>query len=196
MSEKQGFIVDTNQYSGSWEREMCAFMTGHVGDCGTEKRTAEAYLEEFPLFPSVKKMEDEDGCRRPVEIYPTPGYWNNGLGFAFQSGQEAIALMEYQTYSQEYYRGHIERVENHRGKGIEGWTDDVIDREIKRLQEQIDRAMEKTEVTKHDSYQSIFIYLSAAPTAEQQAFLEKRAYAYAKKKGFEIIGFRLIGFDL
>lgn len=28
----------------------------------------------------VESVPDDHGCRRPASIYPTPGYWNDGLG--------------------------------------------------------------------------------------------------------------------
>ncbi|KKK83825.1 hypothetical protein LCGC14_2789530, partial [marine sediment metagenome] len=28
------FIIDTDSYAGNFEREMCAYITGRVGECG------------------------------------------------------------------------------------------------------------------------------------------------------------------
>jgi hypothetical protein len=35
MTELEGyvFIIDTEQYAGNFEREMCAYCTGILGDC-------------------------------------------------------------------------------------------------------------------------------------------------------------------
>ena len=37
MTENYGdsiaFVIDTKQYAGNFEREMCAHITGHIGEC-------------------------------------------------------------------------------------------------------------------------------------------------------------------
>ena len=32
--KKYGFVVRTNLYAGNFEREICAYMTGVIGECG------------------------------------------------------------------------------------------------------------------------------------------------------------------
>ena len=33
QNEKYLFVIDTDSYSGNFEREMCAYCTGQIGDC-------------------------------------------------------------------------------------------------------------------------------------------------------------------
>lgn len=48
MSKKYSFIIDTNSYAGNFEREMCAYLTGQVGDCGVGDEHIESLKEQFP----------------------------------------------------------------------------------------------------------------------------------------------------
>ena len=69
------FIVDTDQYAGNFEREMCAYMTGAVGECGVGEEYAKMFNEEEPdtIFDNNMLFLDEDdySCRRPVKIVST-----------------------------------------------------------------------------------------------------------------------------
>lgn len=82
-------IVDTNLYSGNFEREMCAFITGQIGECGVgrgEASEAEEELSQEALAWFSENIEErgEEGeeypCMRPCAIAPTPGRVNNGTG--------------------------------------------------------------------------------------------------------------------
>ena len=79
------FIIDTDSYSGNFERQMCAFITGATGDCGVGKHEAEIFQkenqDEYYNFDEYTELEpDERGTYRPCSIWMTPGYWNDGLG--------------------------------------------------------------------------------------------------------------------
>lgn len=78
------FVVDTDKYSGNFEREMCAFITGQVGECGVGDNIAE---EEAPNIKNLQWFEDnvaqeadEYECLRPASIWPTLGRFNDGYG--------------------------------------------------------------------------------------------------------------------
>lgn len=70
MSEKlYGIIIDTNQYAGNFERELCAHLTGQYGDCGVGIELAELVPDNIKeLFNNVISRPDESNCWRPVEI--------------------------------------------------------------------------------------------------------------------------------
>jgi len=86
MDSRYAIIIDTDQYSGNFEREMCAYCTGQVGDCGVgEEEQAlfdEKYGDEFRdnIYELIEQRSDDHGCFRPCSIEPTPGYCNNGMG--------------------------------------------------------------------------------------------------------------------
>lgn len=86
MSEKIIFVVHTDSYSGNFERQLCAYVTGIVGDCDVGSGLADEFLEElgednFDIFEAlIEQTADENGVCRPCSIYPTPGRLNNGNG--------------------------------------------------------------------------------------------------------------------
>lgn len=64
------FVIDTDQYAGNFERDICAFVTGHVGECGVGEEFAEIFKEEVgnPI-ENVTREPDEHGCCRPTSMY-------------------------------------------------------------------------------------------------------------------------------
>jgi hypothetical protein len=70
------FILDTDAYA-NFERELTAFLTGVVGECGTGEEQAEIFEREHPdIFETfqeiVAMLPDENGCYRPTSIWATP----------------------------------------------------------------------------------------------------------------------------
>lgn len=88
------FVIDTDQYAGNFERQLCAYLTGILGDCGVGILYAEMYnifLEDSeiavnPFFDLMLQLSDEHGCKRPCSIWPTPGFVNDGYGEHFKMG--------------------------------------------------------------------------------------------------------------
>jgi len=77
--------IDTNKYAGNFERELCAYATGAVGECGVGKEMAELFLKDHPnLDPLsgdyVSGETDDDGCFRPVTILKNYNYWRAQRG--------------------------------------------------------------------------------------------------------------------
>lgn len=77
-------VIDTNQYSGNFEREMCAYLTGQYGECGVGDDIAESERKNIKNIDwwdkNIIQRNDEYGYSRPVKIYPTPNLTNNGKG--------------------------------------------------------------------------------------------------------------------
>ncbi len=84
------FVIDTEQYSGNFEREMGAYLTGVLGPYfpGGSEDFAELYFNETgdkkgrSRFKVLLGEHEYDGEHEPdyVAIWPTPGWWNNGSG--------------------------------------------------------------------------------------------------------------------
>ena len=79
------FVIDTDTYAGNFERELCAYMTGQIGECEAGKEQAQIAEKEIPLVVAqledlVEQVPDEHGCYRPVSIFPNPRYGNDGYG--------------------------------------------------------------------------------------------------------------------
>ena len=104
------FVVDTNNYAGNFEREMCAYMTGIIGEC--EKGDNEAEIAEGEIVDDVRNklddlimlVPDENGCSRPVTIYPSKDNMNeyNSLAISMSEkpSKKIIQLLKYRA--QEY----------------------------------------------------------------------------------------------
>lgn len=75
MGKEYSLIVETNRYVGSFEREMCAFMTGHIGDCGVGRKEQVIYDElGKPRIKGVISKYSElntPNIKRPVTIIAT-----------------------------------------------------------------------------------------------------------------------------
>jgi hypothetical protein len=79
------FVIDTDSYAGNFERDMCAYITGQVGECGVGEEQAQVAIQEVPnivknLEGIVKNIPDENGCSRPASIFENPQYGNDGFG--------------------------------------------------------------------------------------------------------------------
>ena len=87
------FVVDTEKYSGNFEREMVAYMTGFVNECNVGKVEADIFKKEvnnkkFKYIDNIliEKFNDHDRLS-PLAIWPTPGWYNNGSGQHFRNNE-------------------------------------------------------------------------------------------------------------
>lgn len=105
IKEQHIFVVDTNEYAGNFERHLCAYVTGRIGDCEVGDELIEIFEKEVgdpdEFFDFIESEPDEHGCRRPVTIVPTPGWFNDGRGGQFRDGEENKA-QEYKKTNKEW----------------------------------------------------------------------------------------------
>lgn len=188
------FCIDTDEYAGNFERPMCAFMTGVVGECGVGDEEAEAYLKEGlePLEDLIMNMPDEHGCYRPAKIQPTPGWFGSGMSGPYREANydEAKVVEEHNKAVEDYAKNTCEVVYADKAHGKAEGDRFRKEHTITKL------------VKKYPAYNSVGIFLSRKPTDEELAFLKKRAELYAKSpraygesdfvKPFKIDGFRLV----
>ena len=77
-------VIDTDKYVGNFERQLCAYVTGILGECEVGEEEAAQALEDFggvsPFENLMAQEMDESGCFHPVTIWPTPGLWRDGMG--------------------------------------------------------------------------------------------------------------------
>lgn len=93
------FVIDTEDYAGNFEREMCAYLTGRVGECLVGRDMAELFTEETGLeaFENVFDLPDEHGCHRPAAIHVTPGgrdYNSVAIAFKTRPTDDQVKLMK------------------------------------------------------------------------------------------------------
>lgn len=169
------FVIDTDQYSGNFDRELSAYVCGQwseeeyhgeyeaeqfLKECGQEKR------DEFESILQMKVTCDDDV---PVNsfhcLWETEGMFNNGLGGIFKKGQEKEAVNHYNNSSQK--------------RNFKPITVKTLNKSI--------------------AYQSIGIFFHTKPTKDQLKFLVKRAVKFSKRpkknewdKIVKITGCRLI----
>jgi len=101
------FVVDTSNYAGNFEREMCAYMTGVIGDCGKGDKEADIATTEIPielkyeLDDLIMLVPDEHGCCRPVTIYPskdkTDEYRSLAISMDEKPSKKIIQLLKYRA---------------------------------------------------------------------------------------------------
>lgn len=188
------FVIDTDSYAGNFERQMCAYVTGQLGECEVGEENTELAKREIPEIVSrledmVELVPDEHGCSRPVDIFPTPGWFNNGVGGHFRDGQEKEALAHYKKETKRYNNEAPKQyAENLRGKVR------------KEYQQKTKEAMALTEVEKYPAYFSVAIYFNTIPDKDIIEVMKKRARTIAARgvglKGYEevvkIVGFRFL----
>ena len=176
------FVVDTNEYAGNFERELTAYCTGRIGECSVGDEMAKVFLQDTGLssehFDTIIDVPDEHGHFRPTSIYPTPGYFNPGMGGEFLDGQEDAALAHYRKKVLEYRRQYP-------GSLLE------VDENV---------------LKKHPAYLSVAIYFGAKPSSEHVALIKERAVlffsrlesgelksrSWKPKAGSKILGYRLV----
>lgn len=198
------FVIDTNRYAGNFEREMCAYITGQIGECEVGEEQAKLAKQEIPevvakLEELIESVPDEHGCHRPCSIFPTPGWFNHGMGGHFQEGQETEALVHYKKEVKKYYESQIKRTKLIKA-GTNGWSKEAKIREIQECQDEIDEANSMNIVSKHPAYMSVAIYFNSKPSSRLLDIMKKRARNIAKRgiglEGYEqkieIEGFRLL----
>lgn len=189
MSKTQWtFVIDTDSYSGNFERELTGYMTGTL----TEDRGYGHGAEESELFLKECGTEkvaefDEMIDPRPVDhgdsasvdhyaIWDTPGWFNNGVGGHFEEGQEQQALDHYKAY----YTKEANNKSLH-----------PLDRPAhqQRCKDAVAKANLKT-FKKYPCYQSVALFLNKKPTEAQMQFWFERAKKFAQLPK-EIAGYEL-----
>lgn len=102
------FIIDTDQYAGNFEREMCAYCTGMIGQCEVGEAMLPFFEKDFEIDPDKfyednPFMEyvdiwvmDDHGCGRPASIWNGPSGGCNSVAIFFQQEptEELIKIMK------------------------------------------------------------------------------------------------------
>lgn len=208
------FVIDTEDYAGNFERELCAYITGRVGECGVGEEMAKLFKKEVtdmgeePFSNLV--YEDDEGCVRPATCYPTPGWFNDGMGGAYQEGGEKEALVRYRKNASEYYRNICynkywkswqENPLDRERYTKAGWTEEKLKKAAEDQEKKAQEAEKTTVLSKYPACQSVAISFDKKPTTKEIDTMKSRAYTFAEMKDewskttariSKITGFRLI----
>lgn len=166
-------VVDTDTYSGSFERELIAYATGQAGDCGVGSDLADVASSELPnkvlefWEDNIIEEADDDGFRCPANIYPTPGFFNDGMGGHYPSTPEdkIQALEKLRIRVIDEMSKRIEQLKTI-DVGVSGWTQEAIDRTRADYQRKIDDIKAKEVVNEYPAYQSVSVLCSTRPDQE------------------------------
>ena len=84
FTAKFAIVIKTDSYAGNFEREMCAHVTGHVGDCEVGDEYVDAKIAK--QFENIIGNEaDDNGCYRPVALgCDIKGYKNTDVVIFFE----------------------------------------------------------------------------------------------------------------
>ena len=77
-------VIKTNQYAGNFERELCAHLTGIVGECEVGEEYVDESITEI-FEQSIDTPADDNGTRRPVSL----GSQNEGA-----TGQDVVIYFD------------------------------------------------------------------------------------------------------
>lgn len=91
LKDGYAFIVKTNEYSGNFEREMCAHMTGVTGEC--EVGSEYVPKDDLGFSRIIMSCPDEYGCYRPVESCG-PEYNDVAIFFDERPTDEQIEVLK------------------------------------------------------------------------------------------------------
>lgn len=187
-------VIDTDSYSGNFERELTAYLTGQIGECGVGDKLAAIFAEDAKTnkppvnFDDLVLSEaDEHGCARPCTIFPTPGWYNDGMGGHYKAGGEKSALKTYQKTEEDEVNREKARYEGFLKKLPAGWTEKSVRRELKELEKRLAAAKKLKKVAKFPAYQSVAIFFHDRPSKEVIEWLKERAKGYpeARKKAHD-----------
>lgn len=94
------FVVDTDTYSGNFERQLCAYITGRCGDWSPAGRIAEFALKSPEVGDIGQHVIDMNGEYGPVPvtIVPTPGFYNDGVGNHHRINKKKKPLHAFPAY--------------------------------------------------------------------------------------------------
>jgi hypothetical protein len=200
-------IIDTEQYSGNFERAMCAYVTAQYGECKVGSEIADEASKNIKHVDwwcdHIVSLPDENNCHRPVDNWETPGFFNNGLGKHYKDipENEDIAVKEAIQFMTNYNKNQITMVKNHILEnnfelGNRGWTKEDCESIIKKYEDDIKRV---SILHKFPAHLSVAIFVDEFPPEEVWNEFKERVYEFAKDyieishtSSITITGFRQI----
>lgn len=185
------FVVDTEDYAGNFERNLVAYMTGRHGECEVGKDEAEVGRKDLSQLFSpdgpetlmdwmeehVRSETDEHGTARPALLWPTLGWFNDGLGNHHRDGTDpSVVTAKY-----------LEQVEEQAQRSERAYADKAHGKK------QADRfRAEHTTPGSHHAYLSAALSFDVRPPAEVCTVLEARAKGYCLSNDISYTGCRLL----
>lgn len=186
IPEHKAIIIDTEQYAGNFEREMCAYVTGQYGDCGVGRNIADSISDEIRHLAwwtdHIVQRADEHGTERPASISQTPGWFNNGMGGLYRDIPEEYerAQQERIASTTEYQAWQIKAAQDRLNNGNfeadrpGAWTKEACERQIANCEATVQRAISQG-LRRRPAYLSVAIFVNEFPPQEVMDELKERA---------------------
>jgi hypothetical protein len=205
-------VIDTDQYSGNFEREMAGYTTGicdydraHGKDEADDAKTANPDVTASLALKSKAVQHEEYGMVTNT-IRATPRRANNGMGYHYDidSGHEEEARAKAVESMRAYMAGQIEKCERRlANEDFEperpgAWTKEACERTLKSAQQSIANAGKYMPCP---AYESVAMFFDAPLTDAELAFVTERANEYAAKpfggkpwgqKPFNVLGVYMV----
>lgn len=182
-------VIDTDKYAGNFEREMCAYITGVVGECEVGLKSKNVAIKELDqetvywFAHNVAQMPDEHNVKRPCAIRATPGWFNDGVGNHWRDGSDLKEVRQKKIEWQiKYYTPLIEKAEKNIANGQHKWGE----RDLKGYKERIKEA--ETNRMDFESCQSVVIFFNSLPTDDIMNTIIDRAKKFCASDPTNIPG--------
>lgn len=89
-------IIETDSYAGNFEREMCAFITGEIGECEVGSDNIDKEFDYSMFDELINQKPDTYGVSRPVDVY-SENSDSLEIYFADKPSKEMINLIHYRA---------------------------------------------------------------------------------------------------
>ncbi len=127
------FVIKTNSYAGNFERKMCAYVTGEVGECGVGGEEAELFTQDYPgnyeFEDLVISFPDDHGCYRPATIW---GSNCNNMAIFFEIAPTSTQLDLVRDRARKFALMTDPRDGKHKHISIYGF--ELIEYQVKRIE--------------------------------------------------------------
>lgn len=182
-------IINTDHYSGNFERQICAYATGELGECGVGDAEALAFKQDpaalkFNFSKAIISLADDRGCKRPATIHPTEGWYNNGMGghFKEEAGSEVKANLERIQSTFNYKIEHLQdELKTLSNKKSSEEDKNQAGQQVVNFIKEMKKVINTTKLTKWPAYQSVAIFFNRKLTEEELSLVSSRAKDFAKK---------------
>lgn len=205
-------LVDTTSYAGGFERELCAYATGHYGECGVGSEIASRVRHNIVHLAwweaNIRNEPDDDrGCRRPAAVWATPGWFTVAGGGTwrdtpenFEPARQASIKGIRRDFEPETRQVRLRLAEeDFDAEGTGPWTKEACLRKLAADEEKILTFSTR----RYPAQLTAAIFVAAAPPADVLAeFKERAAYFCANRDSIstrllsrgviELTGFRFI----
>lgn len=190
-------IAHTESYAGNFERESIAYATGqldHSGVGSNEVHSAKDHMEPDILAwwnRNAMQVEGDSG-KKTAFIYPTPGFFNNGLGGHFPETEDGrvAALVHFKKQKKKYILKDLGRLSSVViGEG--NWTERGLEENATELRSHLESLKTQVKLREHPAYMSVGIKVEQNPPPHVMRSFEERMREFLVSREIKLSGFEI-----